>query len=103
MAQFSIRQTTVKEELHAPLSLHQLHQQIREELEMAFPESYWVVAEVAQVSPDRRKGHCYLTLVDKGDDARQMPGTGFLAPPLAVVLSFPQSSGPASGTGSSRW
>ncbi|MFD2999552.1 exodeoxyribonuclease VII large subunit [Pontibacter toksunensis] len=72
MAQFSIRQTTVKVELHAPLSLHELHQQIREELEIAFPESYWVVAEVAQVTPDRRKGHCYLTLVDKGDDARQM-------------------------------
>ncbi|GAB3535868.1 hypothetical protein GCM10027443_25420 [Pontibacter brevis] len=71
MAQFFLRQT-VKEELHAPLSLHQLHQQIREELEMAFPESYWVVAEVAQVNADRRKGHCYLTLVDKGDDARQM-------------------------------
>jgi exodeoxyribonuclease VII large subunit len=72
MAQFFIRQTTAYEELHAPLSLHQLHQQIREELEAAFPESYWVVAEVAQVTADRRKGHCYLTLVDKGDDARQM-------------------------------
>lgn len=31
-----------------------------------------MVAEVAQVTADRRKGHCYLTLVDKGDDARQM-------------------------------
>lgn len=71
MAQLFIRQT-VHAELHTPLSLHQLHQQIREELEVAFPESYWVVAEVAQVNTDRRKGHCYLTLVDKGDDARQM-------------------------------
>jgi len=72
MAQLYFRQTTVYEELHTPLSLYQLHQQIREELEVAFPESYWVVAEVAQVTADRRKGHCYLTLVDKGDDARQM-------------------------------
>ena len=54
------------------MSLFELHQQIREELEMAFPESYWVVAELAQVNVDRRKGHCYLTLVDKGDDARQI-------------------------------
>ncbi|WP_347156758.1 exodeoxyribonuclease VII large subunit [Pontibacter chitinilyticus] len=72
MAQLYFRQTTVYQELQTPLSLFQLHQQIREELELAFPESYWVVAEIAQVSPDRRKGHCYLTLVDKGDDARQM-------------------------------
>ncbi|WP_242927237.1 exodeoxyribonuclease VII large subunit [Pontibacter vulgaris] len=69
MAQFLFRQTTF-EEFEAPLSLFELHQQIREELEVAFPESYWVVAELAQVSPDRRKGHCYLTLVDKGDDPR---------------------------------
>ncbi|MFD2247331.1 exodeoxyribonuclease VII large subunit [Pontibacter ruber] len=70
MAQLFFRQTTVYEEFHAPLSLFELHQQIREELEVAFPESYWVVAEIAQVSPDRRKGHCYLNLVDKGDDPR---------------------------------
>ena len=54
------------------MSLFELHQQIREELEIAFPESYWVVAELSQVNVDRRKGHCYLTLVDKGDDARQL-------------------------------
>lgn len=70
MAQLNFRQTVAKEEFQTPLSLHELHQQIREELELAFPESYWVVAEIAQVSPDRRKGHCYLTLVDKGDDPR---------------------------------
>ncbi|ARS34376.1 exodeoxyribonuclease VII large subunit [Pontibacter actiniarum] len=72
MSQIYIRQTVVYEEHQAPLSLYELHQQIREELEVAFPDSYWVVAEVAQVNVDRRKGHCYLTLVDKGDDARQM-------------------------------
>ncbi|WP_439879554.1 exodeoxyribonuclease VII large subunit [Pontibacter sp. MBLB2868] len=72
MSQIYLRQSISFEEQHAPLSLYELHQQIREELEVAFPESYWVVAEVAQVNVDRRKGHCYLTLVDKGDDARQM-------------------------------
>ncbi|WP_018479154.1 exodeoxyribonuclease VII large subunit [Pontibacter roseus] len=70
MAQFFFRQTTVQQEFQAPLSLFELHQQIREELEVAFPESYWVVAEISQVSPDKRKGHCYLNLVDKGDDPR---------------------------------
>ncbi|SIT74362.1 exodeoxyribonuclease VII large subunit [Pontibacter indicus] len=70
MAQFYFSQTSVTQEFHAPLSLFELHQQIREELEMAFPESYWVVAEISQVTPDRRKGHCYLNLVDKGNDAR---------------------------------
>jgi len=62
----------VYEEFQTPLSLFELHQQIREELEVAFPESYWVVAEIAQITPDRRKGHCYLTLVDKGEDARNV-------------------------------
>ncbi|MDX5420143.1 MAG: exodeoxyribonuclease VII large subunit [Hymenobacteraceae bacterium] len=70
MAQFNFRQTSIQQEFQAPLSLFELHQQIREELEMAFPESYWVVAEISQVSLDRRKGHCYLNLVDKGDDPR---------------------------------
>ncbi|TXK26302.1 exodeoxyribonuclease VII large subunit, partial [Pontibacter qinzhouensis] len=41
-----------------------------EELELAFPDSYWVVAEIAQVNADRGKGHCYLTLADKGDNPR---------------------------------
>ncbi|WP_299988905.1 exodeoxyribonuclease VII large subunit [uncultured Pontibacter sp.] len=70
MAQFYFSQTSVTQEFNAPLSLFELHQQIREELELAFPESYWVVAEVSQVTPDRRKGHCYLNLVDKGDNPR---------------------------------
>ncbi len=70
MAQFFFRQTSVTQEFQTPLSLLELHQQIREELELAFPDSYWVVAEISQVNPDRRSGHCYLNLVDKGDNAR---------------------------------
>jgi exodeoxyribonuclease VII large subunit len=72
MSQLFFRQTIMYEEHQAPLSLYELHQQIRKELEAAFPENYWVVAEIAQVNIDKRKGHCYLTLVDKGSDARQM-------------------------------
>ncbi|GAB3831402.1 exodeoxyribonuclease VII large subunit [Pontibacter rugosus] len=72
MSHIYISHSISHQEQPGPLSLHALHQQIREELELAFPDSYWVVAEIAQVNVDRRKGHCYLTLVDKGDDARQM-------------------------------
>lgn len=70
MAQFFLRQTSIDPGFQAPLSLFELHQQIREELEVSFPESYWVVAEISQITPDKRKGHCYLSLVDKGDDPR---------------------------------
>ncbi len=72
MSQFYFRQTIVSEELQAPMSLFELHQQIRDELELAFPDSYWVVAEISQISPDKRSGHCYVTLVDKGADTRQV-------------------------------
>ncbi|QCR22781.1 exodeoxyribonuclease VII large subunit [Pontibacter sp. SGAir0037] len=70
MSQFLFRQPSTDTDFQSPLSLFELHQQIREELELSFPESYWVIAEISQVSPDKRKGHCYLSLVDKGDDPR---------------------------------
>ncbi len=70
MAHILLRNTAADAAYNAPLSLFELHQQIREELELSFPESYWVVAEVSQVTHDKRKGHCYLSLVDKGDDPR---------------------------------
>ncbi|WP_114780610.1 exodeoxyribonuclease VII large subunit [Botryobacter ruber] len=70
MTQLFFRQSTASDASTAPLTLFELHQQIREELELAFPDSYWVVAEIAQVNPDRRKGHCYLSLVDKEDAPR---------------------------------
>jgi exodeoxyribonuclease VII large subunit len=49
-------------------SLSQLNTAIRETLESAFPDTFWVVAEIAkaQCYP---KGHCYLELVEKKDDA----------------------------------
>ncbi|WP_187264115.1 exodeoxyribonuclease VII large subunit [Pontibacter beigongshangensis] len=64
--QFSRQNNSPFEDFQSPLTLFELHQQIREELELAFPDSYWVVAEIAQVSAG--KGHCYLTLADKGDN-----------------------------------
>ncbi|MCC9166279.1 exodeoxyribonuclease VII large subunit [Pontibacter harenae] len=70
MAHLHISQSSIREDYNTPLSLYELHQQIKEELEIAFPESYWVVAEISQVNSDKRKGHCYLNLVDKGEDPR---------------------------------
>jgi exodeoxyribonuclease VII large subunit len=51
-----------------PLTLFQLHQKLRETIENAFPASYWVVAEIAEVR-SHSSGHCYLTLTEK--DARK--------------------------------
>ena len=83
MSQIFLRQTITYEEFQTPLSLFELHRQIKEELELAFPESYWVVAEIAQITPDRRKGHCYLTVVDKGDST----GGQLLAQARATIWS----------------
>jgi exodeoxyribonuclease VII large subunit len=49
-----------------PLTLYQLNRRICEALDDAFPESYWVIAEIAEVSR-YSSGHCYLTLIDKGN------------------------------------
>src|SRR5690606_13945871 len=83
MSQIFFRQTVSYEEFQTPMSLFELHQQIKDELEMAFPESYWVVAEISQITPDKRKGHCYLTVVDKGDRA----GGQLLAQARATIWS----------------
>jgi exodeoxyribonuclease VII large subunit len=49
-------------------SLSELNTAIRGTIELAFPDTFWVVAEIAkaQCYP---KGHCYLELVEKKDDA----------------------------------
>ena len=51
-------------EKNQPLTLYQLNRQICEALEDAFPKSYWVIAEIAEVNR-YASGHCYLTLIDK--------------------------------------
>ena len=48
------------------LSLYKLNQLIRETVETAFPQTFLVTAEIASCDV---KNHCYLTLVDKEDDA----------------------------------
>jgi len=49
----------------APLSLGALLVQVRAALTHRFPDSYWVVAEVAEMTrPRQQGGHCYLTLTE---------------------------------------
>lgn len=47
------------------MDLYTLQSQIRESLEASFPESVWVMAEVASVSV-KANGHCYLELSQSG-------------------------------------
>ena len=50
-----------------PFTLSQLNNTIREALELTFPDTLWVIAEVAEARCDS-KGHCYLELVEKQDN-----------------------------------
>lgn len=46
------------------LSLSELCALIDEHIRQGFPETYWVRAEIAQLS---ERGHCYLELIEKGE------------------------------------
>ncbi|MFZ5940185.1 MAG: exodeoxyribonuclease VII large subunit [Bacteroidota bacterium] len=49
------------------LTLGQLNKRIREVVLEGFPVSVWVVAEIMELSTNR-SGHCYMELVEKGDN-----------------------------------
>lgn len=50
------------------LSLSQLNGLIKAAITNTLPDMYWVVAEIAEIKLNQR-GHCYLELVEKEDDA----------------------------------
>lgn len=50
------------------LSLSQLNGLIKAAITDTLPDMYWVVAEIAEIKLNQR-GHCYLELVEKEDDA----------------------------------
>jgi exodeoxyribonuclease VII large subunit len=50
------------------LSLSQLNGAIKAAITDTLPDMYWVVAEIAEIKLNQR-GHCYLELVEKEDDA----------------------------------
>lgn len=48
------------------LTLSMLGRLVREAIESALPDSYWVQAEIASIHENR--GHCYMELIEKGGD-----------------------------------
>lgn len=65
MPLYNRRPASPPAEPEAPLSLGALLAQVRTALHHRFPDSYWVVAEVAEMTrPRQAGGHCYLTLTE---------------------------------------
>lgn len=54
------------------LSLVELNQRIQSTLEQAFPETYWVRAEMSDVRENSASGHCYLEFVEKDPHSGQL-------------------------------
>jgi len=58
----------------APLGLAALLGHVRQALQQQLADSYWVVAEVAEITlPRFANAHCYLTLTEQIIDSRGMP------------------------------
>lgn len=53
------------------LSLSELQLIIRDSLYMAFPETYWVVAEISEIN-ENYAGHCFLELIEKEPDEKNI-------------------------------
>ena len=54
------------------LSLVELNQRIRMTLEQAFPDTYWVRAEMSDVRENGASGHCYLEFIEKDPRSGQL-------------------------------
>ena len=54
------------------LSLVELNQRIHMTLEQAFPDCYWVRAEMSDVRENSASGHCYLEFVEKDPRGGQL-------------------------------
>ena len=54
------------------ISLVELNQRIQATLEQAFPETYWVRAEMSDVRENSASGHCYLEFVEKDPHSGQL-------------------------------
>lgn len=53
------------------LTLYQLNNNIKEQLNKSFPDTYWVVAEISEIRTVR-SGHCYLELIEKDESSDQI-------------------------------
>ena len=54
------------------LSLVELNQRIHMTLEQAFPDTYWVRAEMSDVRENSASGHCYLEFIEKDPRSGQL-------------------------------
>ncbi|OFX22782.1 MAG: exodeoxyribonuclease VII large subunit [Bacteroidetes bacterium GWA2_31_9b] len=50
--------------MNQKISLLELNKQIQEKINVNFPESIWVIAEISEIKINRN-GHCYLELIEK--------------------------------------
>ncbi len=57
--------------MNKQLTLYQLNSQIKDSLQLAFPESLWVVAEIGEIKVNRN-GHCYIELVEKDNSSDEI-------------------------------
>jgi len=55
----------LNEQHRESLSLSELNGRIREAVNRAFPETYWVKAEMSDVRVNASSGHCYLEFIEK--------------------------------------
>jgi len=53
------------------LTLTELQLIIRDTLYLSFPDSYWVIAEISEMS-ENNTGHCYLELIEKNPDEKNV-------------------------------
>lgn len=75
--------------------LYEFNALIRDRLEDAFPETYWVRAEIAECKPNS-SGHCYLELIEKGSGDRltaRMRAVIWANVWFPLSLQFEQSTG----------
>jgi len=64
------------------LTLSQLNRQIKGSIKDAFPETYWVIAEISEIKFNRN-GHAYLELVEKAED-----GDKIIAKSRATIWAY---------------
>jgi exodeoxyribonuclease VII large subunit len=57
---------------HEVMSLSELNTLVREAVNRALPETYWVRAETSDVRVNSSSGHCYLEFIDKDERSGQI-------------------------------
>ncbi|MDR1723576.1 MAG: exodeoxyribonuclease VII large subunit [Tannerella sp.] len=85
------------------LTLLELNLLIRDAIEEALPETYWVRAETSDVRMIASSGHCYLEFIEKNEDTGQtvakIRGTIWARTFILLKNDFEQSTGQAFASG----